>query len=308
MARILLVIFLKRNKLYNIKNICLLVFGTLIISFATAVFILPNSLVVGGVSGISVVLSNILKINTEILVFIITWLMFILSFFFLGKNFTLKSLISSILFPFGVSFFGRIINSSFFSAYLNITSANYSEISILLSAIFGGVLIGIGLSLSFFGGGSTGGVDILAFIISKKIPKIKTSTAIFIIDAIIIILGIFVIKDLTISLLGVTSAFISAQVIDRLFLSDSKAFIAQIVTSKHLEINRDITNTLKRTSSIINILGGYSMKENKMLLVTFSYNQYNDLIRIIKKNDPKAFVMVIRGHEIYGPRWKKYNK
>ena len=228
--------------------------------------------------------------------------MFILSFIFLGKIFTIKSLVSTIIYPVGVTFFGKAINSNF----LSISYGNYSEISVLLSAIFGGAIIGAGLALSFLGGGSTGGVDILAFIVTKKIPKIKTSEAIFIIDGIIIILGIFAIKDLTLSLLGVTSAFISAQVIDRIFLSDGKAFIAQIITSRYLEINSDVSRLLNRTSSIINILGGYTLKENTMLLVTFSYNQYNELIQIIKKNDPKAFVMIIRGHEIYGSRWNEH--
>lgn len=281
----------------KIKNILLLILGTLLISFATAVFILPNNLVIGGVSGISIILANTFNIKNELSVFLITWLMFILSLIFLGKNFTLKSLISTILFPVGVSLFSSI-------NFLSLSAGNYSEIGVLISSIISGILIGLGLSLSFFSGGSTGGVDILAFIISKKFPKVKTSTAIFVIDSVIIVLGFFAIKDIILSILGITSAFISAQVIDRVFLSDSRAFIAQIVTKKYLEINSEISNTLNRTSSIINILGGYSMKENKMLLVTFSFNQYNDLIRIIKKNDPKAFVMVIRGHEIYGLDWK----
>ena len=128
---------------------------------------------------------------------------------------------------------------------------------------------------------------------------------IFAIDAATVLLGLVIIGDPVISLLGVCSAFISAAVIDKIFLGESSAFIAQIISDKHDEINACISGELKRTTSIFDIRGGYSGRQKKMLMVTFSMQQYRDLMGIITRIDPDAFVTVHRAHEINGEGWTR---
>ena len=300
-------IFLKSFKMFKIKKIALVVIGTLILSFSTAVFIVPHNLVVGGISGIAIIIENIIKskyITVDVLISLLAWSAFVLGIIFLGKAFSIKTLISTLIYPFGVSLFSKLLNPEFLGGIFNLSASQYSEISVILASVFGGTLVGVGCSLAFLGGGSTGGIDIIAFIICKFVKRARSSKVIFIIDATTIVLGLLIIKDLVVTLLGIVSALISSLVIDRLFLSESKAFTAQIISENYDKINKKINEKLHRTTSILNIKGGYSGLDKKMLMVTFSLNQYNELINIIKTSDEKAFVTIQRAHEINGLGWK----
>jgi len=299
---------MERKPFQQLKNLFLVVAGTLILSLGTALFIIPFDLVVGGISSIAIILNQLLSIpflTTDFLITIVTWSLFFIGLFALGKNFALKTLVSSIVYPLGVSLFSKLADPDVLNGMFCLSQSRYSEIAILLAALFGGVFVGAGCALTFLGGGSTGGVDIFAFIICKLFRKARSSVVIFLIDALTISLGLLVIKDLVISLLGITSAFISAMVVDKIFLGESRAFIAQIVSDQHVEINRLIAEKLERTTSIVEIEGGYSGKKKRMLMISFTMNQYNELINIINQTDSTAFVTIHRAHEINGEGWTR---
>ena len=127
----------------------------------------------------------------------------------------------------------------------------------------------------------------------------------FLVDAVTIILGMFVIKNIVISLLGITSAFISASVIDKLFLDESKAFIAHIVSEQYEKINELVIKKLERTTSLVEITGGYSGEQKKMVMVSFTMGQYAEIINIINKVDKNAFITIHRAHELNGEGWTR---
>ena len=289
-----------------LKNMLLVVAGTLILAFGTALFILPFDLVVGGISSIVIIINNLLGVSflsIDTLITIITWALFFIGLIFLGKNFAFKTLISTIVYPVGISLFSKMYDPQFMNGIFCIDQSQYSEIAILLAALFGGVLIGTGCALTFLGGGSTGGVDIFAFIICKIFKKFRSSVVIFCIDAITISVGLFVIQDLVVSLLGISSALICAVAVDKIFLGGSKAFIAQIVSDQYEAINEEIAQKLERTTSIMDIQGGYSGEKKKLLMTSFTMNQYNELLNIVNQYDKKAFVTVHQAHEINGEGW-----
>ena len=293
-----------------LKNIFLVILGTAILAFGTGIFLIPFDLVTGGISGIAIILDKLLPINNflipsiDIYVTILTWGLFILGLFILGKNFAIKTLISTIVYPPMLSLSIKLISMEVFNGFFNI-SQNYAEIGIVLAALFGGVFVGAGCAITFLGGGSTGGLDILAFIICKYLKRLKSSVVIFAIDALIVVCGIFVIKDLVVSLLGITSAFLCAIVIDKLFLGESKAFIAQIVSEHYEAINEAIIKKLDRTTTILDGIGGYSKTPKKVVLVSFTMSQYADLINLINQIDKYAFVSINRAHEINGEGWTR---
>ena len=113
-------------------------------------------------------------------------------------------------------------------------------------------------------------------------------------------LGLFVIQDLILTLLGIVSAWIAATVIDRIFIGSSRAFTAQIVSEKYEEINLAIRNEVRRTTTLFVAEGGYSREHKTVIMVTFTMPQYADLMRVIKRVDPTAFVSISRAHEING--------
>lgn len=302
--------FKNKNELVQfLKNTALVVLGTFVLAFGTSVFIIPFDLVTGGVSGIGIILHASLRdapffgdISTETYASVINWLFFFVGFMFLGKHFALKTLVSTAVYPVALYLMSLLTRSDFF----NLGSpmyADYRDIAIILAAVLGGAAIGAGVSLTFFGGGSTGGVDIVTLVICKYFKRLKSSVVMFLIDAVVVIAGMFALNNLVLSLVGVISAFICAIVIDRIFIGASRAFTAEIVSDKYEEINRGVIQRMNRTTTVSDAYGGYSGAPKKVVSVTFSMNQYATFIALISSVDKNAFVTVHRAHEINGEGW-----
>ena len=213
--------FAKREKiLCETRNFLLVVFGTLLLGFGTAVFIIPFDLITGGMSGLAIVLTRVIPLNisVDLYVTILTWLLFLLGLIILGRGFALRTLVSAVIYPVTLSLTLHLCSPDVLGGFLYLPASPHGELTLLVSAVFGGVFVGTGCALTFLGGGSTGGLDVLAFTFCKIFKKAKSSVVIFVIDATIIIIGAFIARDLVLTLLAITSAFISALVIDYLFL------------------------------------------------------------------------------------------
>lgn len=296
----------KKEILHFLRNILLIILGSAILGAGVGIFIVPFDLVTGGVAGLSIVVQKLIPVfSVDVYVTIITWLLFFVGLFALGKSFALKTLISSIVYPLALSLSSRLVSPDFLNGFFYLKGYANQEISILLAAIFGALIIGIGCAITFIGGGSTGGVDVIAFLICKVFKRLKSSAVLFTIDALIVIFGMFVIKDLVISLLGILSAFVFALVVDYVFLGSSKAFVAQIISEHCDEISQEVIHRLDRSTTIIDAVGGYSRKNKKIVMVTFTIRQYSELIDIINAIDSKAFVTISSAHEINGEGWTR---
>ena len=300
--------YTKRELLGATKNASLVVIGTIILAFGFAVFLVPYDLIIGGIDGVAIVLFQgfgLDFISFDVWVLILTWGLFFLGLFILGRDFAIKTLISAIVFPVAQAFFLKIMHSGVFGDFFVIAKDMDDIAGLIVASVFGGVFVGAGCALAYLGGGSTGGTDILGLIASKYIKRLKSSVSIFLGDTIVIIFGIFVLKNLILCLLGITAAFVGALVIDKIFLGQSKAFIANIVSDKYEEINEAIIKKLDRTSTIITANGGFSGEKKRMVMVSFTMPQYAAFISIIKSIDREAFVTVHRAHEINGEGWTK---
>lgn len=288
------------------KNIFLTIAGTTILAFGTAIFIIPFDIVAGGMSSIAIILSKILTfLSVEQLITIITWTLFFLGFLVLGKDFAIKTLISAIVYPVAISIFGKLVSPDVFSGFFDIKNSGHGELSLLMAAVVGGALVGAGCAVAFLGGGSTGGTDVIAFTLCKFFKKLRSSVVIFIVDTATIALGMFILNDFIISLLGIVCALVGAIVIDKVFLGGSKAFVAQIITSNPDQITREVIEKLERTTTIVDVTGGYTKEGKKMVMVSFTMRQYVDLMSIINRADGLAFVTVHSAHEIIGEDWTR---
>lgn len=288
-----------------IKNFALVFLGTVILAFGCAVFVVPFDLVTGGVTGLSIVIDEIISglVPIDILIGVLTWALFILGILFLGRDFALKTLVSSIVYPVAISLFLHLVSPDVLGGFLYLQGSVHGELALIISSIFGGVCIGTGCAITFLGGGSTGGLDILAFIICKYLKRLKSSVVIFAFDAITVLLGMFVIGDLIITLLGIISAFVAAIVVDKIFIGRTQAFTAEIISSKYEEITAAIRDRVRRTSTVIDVVGAYSGENKKMVMVTFTMRQYAELISAVNRIDKHAFVTISRAHEINGEGW-----
>ena len=244
-------------------------------------------------------------LSVDVILAIITWALFFVGLVVLGKSFALKTLISTIIYPVGVSLFMKLTDPSVLNGFFCLQASQHSDVSLILATTLGGACVGAGCALTFIGGGSTGGVDIIAFSICKMFKQAKSSVVIFIVDASVVTLGMFIIGDFVLSLLGIFSAFIAALMVDKVFIGSSKSFIAQIISDKYEVINKEIIEKVDRGSTIIDVVGGYTGEPRKMIMVSFTVNQYAEILNVINRNDKNAFVTIHRAHEINGEGWTR---
>lgn len=302
----------KREWMNFLKNNSLVLLGTFVLAFGVTMFIFPFDLVTGGISGIGIILSKALSgiplladVGPDIYSSVINWILFAVGFVILGKKFAMKTLVSTIVYPFALFICEYLVKSSSLSYLLDLSTypPEYYNIALIIATIFGGACIGMGCALTFLGGGSTGGVDVIALTLSKYVKSIKSSVAFFICDTAIIIIGVFAIENLLLSLLGIVSAFVCAISIDKLFLGESSAFIAHVVSDKYVDINRAVINKMARTTTILDAVGGFSGEDKKLVVITFDMRQYPMFTQILSEIDKNAFVTVHRAHEINGEGW-----
>ncbi len=298
----------RADLLKTAKNISLVLAGTLLVAFGTAVFILPFHMVVGGMSGLAILIHAALPfeaIGVDGIITILTWSSFLIGLFVLGRDFSMKTLISTVVYPPAVSLFLRLTEPDVLGGALNLSQSPHPELALMISALAGGACVGAGCAVTFLGGGSTGGVDIIAFSLCRFFPRLKSPRVIFVLDASIILLGFLLAKDLLLSLLGVISALISVLVIDKVFLGGATAFVAQIVTDEADAITQAVIEKMERTTTVLNVKGGFTGEPKSLVLVSFSMRQYADLIRLVNLADPNAFVSVHKAYEINGEGWTK---
>lgn len=297
----------KMEKITALKRLGIIVFGNLLLAFATSIFLFQCDIVSGGLAGIGIIIQNVFHISESIVVFVLQWLLFLTGWITLGKKFALETLIATIIYPLGLLFFTEVVSPENFE-FLRLVS-NSEETTRLVAALVGGALVGLGVALNLVGGGSTGGLDILSIILNK-ITHIKTSAWVFIIDSTIIIIGIFAIPNsgLFNGLIGVISAFTCSLVIEIIFSKQNNCYIANIISTKWEIINKYIQDDMKRGATIVPVQGGYQFNEYRMVYVAFSRNEQNALLQFIAKCDPSAFVTIVRAHEITGEGFKKMPK
>jgi uncharacterized membrane-anchored protein YitT (DUF2179 family) len=285
-----------------VKNYALILLGTLFIAIAAGLFLIPVKINSGGLSGIAIIIEDLTGFDPDLTVIIATWTLFLIGLPLLGWRFTLKSLVSTIVYPLLLMLFLRVQFFQDFVAktFLNEAGEPKDAGVMLVAAIFGGAFTGIGISLTFLSGGSTGGVDILVFILHKY-TRVKTSIWTFIVDATVIVLGIFAINNFLLSLIGIIAALMCSLLVEILFVAGKSALTAYIISeNKYIEINDFIHNKLERGSTILDIKGGYQHEPRKMILVSFGRNQYAEFINGVAKIDKKAFVIVMQSHEVLG--------
>ncbi len=299
---------LKKLTKEDIKQIAwrlfIIISGNLLLAFGTAIFLVQCDIIAGGLSGIGIITSSLGWLSVDITVLILQWGFFLLGWLVLGKKFAFQTLIATIVYPIGITVFTRVIS------YQNIELLRFSvdalgafsETSLLIASIFGGALCGIGVALNIMGGGSTGGLDILALLLNK-VTKIKTSFWMFVIDASVIVIGVFIVNQNNAFLhllIGILCAFICAVVVELVMAKQNNCYIAEIISEKWKDINRFVQEEMGRGTTIVDVKGGYQFQDYKMIKVAFSEEEQLTLLNEISEIDKDAFVICCQAHGING--------
>lgn len=312
----------KKEKLIFAFRIFIIILGSFLVSFGNVAFLVPLNINSGGLSGIGIIVRyfisdpNMKVLAYNLVVDIASVILWIVGFIFIGKEFALKTLVATIAFPVanwlftacpgisnGIVDFGELIKTSANGP----TAGNY-----LLAGLFGGAFIGSGVAITFVGGGSTGGVDVITFL-AERYLKIKQSTASFIVDGSIVVAGLLIIlpRDQEIllpCLTGVISAFLTAIFIEVIYIGLQSGYQVDIISSKWEDISKYVQDDLERGATVIHAKGGFRGDERIILRVVIASRQHNALRSFIAKTDPKAFVTYTRTNAVFGEGFKPHKE
>lgn len=280
------------NRKERIINFLIVIFGNVLLAIGIAFFILPFDISNGGVSGISIILEKFFNPATTIL--ILNWLLFFVGWIFLKKDFALKTLVSTIVYP-------TIINIIYYTSLPEIIKNDVNDP--LLAAILGAILVGVGLGLVYRVGGSTGGVDVISVILHKY-KGIKISLSTFFIDSVIVLAGILTVS-INSGLYGIICVIITSYLIETITIRGNSSYMMHIVSEKSEEINDFIINELQRGSTIISVKGGIKLDDKQMIEVIFNEKEFYQIKHQIEKIDNEAFISVYKAINVYGNGFTK---
>lgn len=269
----------------KMKSVLFTIFGTMITGFAIGAFLTPNKVVGGGASGISTILYHTFGIQPGLSFFIINIVFLLLGLTVLGKKFILKTLLGITL----LSLFTQIF--SFFPIHTE---------NLILTTVFGGILYGFGIGMSFAAGASTGGTDIIGRIIQTKVPYMPIGKMLLIVDGIIIIISFFVFRDIELILFGVLTLFVSSYSIDLIISKLNVSNIAFVITDKGKEISEKLVATSPRGVTLIDVKGVYTGSEKQMLFCALKESESEAFQKKILEIDETAFIVFSMSQRIKG--------
>ena len=286
--------YVKTKRILYIKKYAyeaiLMILGCFIMACATSFFLLPNQLSSGGFTGLATISYYLLKIPVGTTIFILNIPLFIISYFRLGKKFLIKSIIGTSL----LSFFINILEN-----FPLLTQDRF------LASIYGGIVMGIGSSLNLKASASTGGSDLLTYIIRSYKPHYSTSFVVVIIDIIIITLNVLFFRDIEIGLYSAITIYLMGKMIDVIFEGVNFTKMMFIVSDKYQKIAEEVGDKVERGSTGIYAKGMYTNEEKMMLLCVGSRNEIAKIKQIAVSIDKKAFIIISNARETWGKGFKK---
>lgn len=264
------------------------ILGAAIVAVGFNVFLFPNQIASGGVSGISTILSDLFKWKPGIIQYAFNIPLFIAGILLLGKNFGLKSFVGTVVLPLFV-----------------LLSENWKPWTEnpLLGALFGGIFVGVGIGIVFKGNASTGGTDLLAQIITKY-SGLTLGTSVLLIDGLIAI-SAAIVFDLEKGLYALIGLYVTTKTIDVIQLGFSQSKMVYIITNRQDEVKDAIYAKIDRGVTKMPAIGGYTGENRPVLMVVVYQTEFTKLKQVIQNVDPKAFVIVSNAYEVLGEGFKK---
>lgn len=264
-------------------DILQVILGSFVLALAFQLFLLPNDIIAGGVSSLSIIVYQLTGLSPAFTQYLFNVPLLLVSFIFLGKEVGIKSVFGSLVFP-------------FFTALVS----NFPSLTddLMLASLFGGALTGIGIGIVYRGKGSTGGTSTVAQIITEY-GNVSLGNSMLISDSIVILIGFFVF-DLETILYGMITLTVASRVIDIVLVGASVQKTIFIITDQTEEIRAEILDNFERGVTLLNAHGGFEKKPKEMMMVVIEEREITALREMIIEKDDDAFVVVMAASEVMG--------
>ena len=268
--------------------------GSALFALGFDLFLLPNNLNSGGISGLAMIVQNLLGFGSVgVFTILMNLPLFVLGGIKIGKKFFAGSLI------------GMIVSSVLFDVFLLLP---VPECEPLLGAVYGGVICGFGGGLVYACGASTGGSDILVRLLKLRYRNVPIGQIAMTIDLSETVLTGIVFQDVTRALYTGIAVFLTGKVVDAVVYRFDYSKVALIVSREYEVIAREIGEKLDRGATFLNGQGSYSGMDTKVVLTAVKKQQLAELKELVTRIDPDAFIIVQEAHQVLGDGFARYSK
>lgn len=275
-----------KKYIYEIFQIAI---GTFVMAVGTSLFLLPNKLSSGGFAGIATITYYLFNWNMGTVILLLNIPFFLLAFIRIGKKFVFKSIIGTTFLSFFIDILDKV---------KPLTNDKF------LACIYGGIIIGIGTSIVLKAEGSTGGSDLVSYIIKSFKPGLLTSNLIVMFDSVVILLNVICFKKLEIGLYSAISIYLMGKIIDIVFEGIGFSKMVFIISKDYNKISNEIGSKVTRGVTGIYSKGMYTDKEKMMLMCIASRNEIIRIRQIANQIDSRAFIVITNVREVYGKGFK----
>ena len=267
------------------KNYVILTAAAVIYAVAISLFLDPNNIAPGGVTGISILVNRFTAIPTGTMNLLINIPIVLLGLWKFGWRFICSTMYVLAL----------------ITVFIN-ALASYGAMTddLLIAAVIGGALIGAALALVFMAGATTGGIDIIVKVVRTKRKHIKTNILFLLFDSMVILASWIVFRDLTVAFYAGIAVVTDSIVMDKILYGSDEAKLTYIVSAKPAQMKQRLFDELDTTATVITARGAYTNAPKELLMIVTRKQIYPKLEEIVKDEDPTAFMIVSSASEIFG--------
>lgn len=282
----------------NIIDLVYMTIGIMLVAISFSFFLDPANLVIGGSTGLATIFKELFNFDTAITVLVVNVILLVFGLILLGKEFFIKTLYGTLVLPLFIAIFNELYK------LLITDSQNLLVENRLLLIIFSALIMGAGIGIVMKKGGTTGGTEIPQKIVYKYF-HIPYSISLYLFDGVIVLIGSILLNnsgviDLEMILYAIIFIYISGVVIDQIVFSGFNSRAIHIISEHADEIKDRILKDFERGVTEVDVIGGYTNKDKKMLICVLSSNEYYHLKAIIHEIDPLAFFYLVRASEVSG--------
>lgn len=274
-----------------IKTYAIITFGLIIYAVSWTAFLLPNQITGGGISGLAALIYYATGFPIGISVLLFNAVLIAISMRFIGFSFGLKTIFGVVTMAFFLSLFQWLIKGPVITDRF-------------MASVIGGILGGVGIGMVFTQGGSSGGTDIIAMLITKY-KNYSPGRVILYCDVIIITSSYLIFHSLEIIVYGYVTMVVASYVIDNVLAGSRQSFQVFIFSKEQEKIANRIACELNRGVTVLDGQGWYSKQPMKVLMILVHKNESSELLRIVKQEDPQAFISMGSVMGVYGQGFEK---
>lgn len=275
----------KHLKKQLLNTLCVIA-GNAILALGVVAFIVPSGIPMGGATGLGIVGNHFWGIRTSIIVFCVNSILIIVAWFVIGRAFVEKTLLSTIIYP------------VFLEVLQQIPGITTMTDNLLLSAIFGGLLVGLSMGMVVRVGGSTGGTDIVAMIVNKKTP-LSVGTIVYMVDALVLAMQA-VFSNMEQILYGIIVIILTTIMIDKVVPNGKVSMQVMIISREYEKIQKKILLDIEAGVTLFHIQTGYSGEEQKGVMCVVPRHKLFALKEMVCETDPNAFLTIMQINEVNG--------